>query len=51
MLDAFLFAGRDGLVSNLWSAGRHIVKDGHHVLRDPVATLFRSTMRKLREAL
>ncbi len=51
LLDAFLFAGRDGLVTDLWSAGRHIVRDGRHVSREATESRFRSTMRRLREAL
>ncbi|OYW59986.1 MAG: formimidoylglutamate deiminase [Rhodobacterales bacterium 12-65-15] len=51
LLDAFIFAGRDGLVRDLWSAGRHIVKDGRHIARDAVATRFRTTMRRLRASL
>ncbi|MDP3196381.1 formimidoylglutamate deiminase [Tabrizicola sp.] len=51
LLDAFVFAGRDGLVSDLWSAGRHIVKDGRHISRDTIATRFRATMRRLRDRL
>ncbi|MFO1202914.1 MAG: formimidoylglutamate deiminase [Tabrizicola sp.] len=51
LLDAFLFAGRDGLVTDLWSAGRHIVRDGEHIARDTIAARFRATMRRLREAL
>ena len=51
LLDAFLFAGRDGLVTDLWSAGRHVVREGRHIARDAIATRFRSTMRRLREAL
>lgn len=51
LLDAFLFAGRDGLVTDLWSAGRHILRDGRHIDRDRIATRFRATMRRLREAL
>jgi formimidoylglutamate deiminase len=51
LLDAFIFAGRDGLVTDLWSAGRHIVRDGRHIAHDAVATRFRTTMRRLREAL
>lgn len=51
LLDAFLFAGRDGLVTDLWSAGRHIVRDGRHIARDAVETRFRATMRRLRDAL
>jgi formimidoylglutamate deiminase len=51
LLDAFIFAGRDGLVTDLWSAGRHIVQNGRHVARDSVAAEFRATMRRLRETL
>jgi formimidoylglutamate deiminase len=49
LLDAFVFAGRDGLVSDLWSAGRHIVREGRHVAREAVATRFRATMHRLRD--
>ena len=51
LLDAFAFAGRDGLVSNLWSAGRHIVRGGRHIARESVESRFRATMRRLREGL
>jgi formimidoylglutamate deiminase len=51
LLDAFLFTGRDGLVTDLWSAGRHVVRDGRHIARDRVAARFRTTMRHLRAAL
>jgi len=51
LLDAFVFAGRDGLVADLWSAGRHIVHEGRHIARDATATRFRAAMRTLREAL
>jgi formimidoylglutamate deiminase len=51
LLDAFVFSGRDGLVSNLWSAGRHIVIDGRHIVREPVAARFRATMQRLRGAM
>lgn len=51
ILDAFVFAGRDGLVSDLWSAGRHIVREGRHVAREAVEDRFRATMRRLKDAL
>ena len=51
LLDTFTFAGRDGLVTDLWSAGRHIVTDGRHIARDRIAARFRATMHRLREAL
>lgn len=51
LLDAFVFAGRDGLITDLWSAGRHIVRQGRHVARETVEARFRATMRRLRAAL
>lgn len=49
ILDAFVFAGNDGLVADVWSAGRHIVTGGRHVVREAVAGRFRAVMRGLRE--
>jgi formimidoylglutamate deiminase len=51
LLDACVFAGRDGLVSDLWSAGRHIVQGSRHIARDAIAERFRAAMRRLRDAL
>jgi formimidoylglutamate deiminase len=51
LLDAVVFAGRDGLVSDLWSAGRHIVRGGRHIAREATEARFRATMRRLRDAL
>ncbi|TAG30070.1 MAG: formimidoylglutamate deiminase, partial [Rhodobacterales bacterium] len=51
LLDAAIFAGHDGLVTDLWSAGRPIVQSGRHIARDAVATRFRATMQRLRAAL
>jgi formimidoylglutamate deiminase len=51
LLDAFVFAGRDGLVTDLWSAGRHIVQGGRHSAREAVEARFRATMRRLRDVL
>ena len=51
LLDAYVFAGRDGLVTDLWSAGRHIVQGGRHIARDSIEARFRATMRRLRDAL
>jgi formimidoylglutamate deiminase len=50
VLDAFVFACRDDLVTDLWAAGRHIVSEGRHIARDAVATRFRASMRRLRDA-
>jgi len=50
LLDALIFAGRDGLVQDLWSAGRHIVRGGQHVARDAVAARYQAVQRRLRAA-
>ncbi len=51
LLDAAIFAGRDGLVSDLWSAGRHIVRQGHHIAAEATRARFRTTMQRLRGAI
>ncbi len=51
ILDAWIFASDDGLVRDVWSAGRHIVRDRRHVARDAVAARFRKVISRLRAAL
>lgn len=51
VLDAWIFAGGDGLVAELWSAGRHVVTGGRHVRRDPVERRYRRVMQRLRDVL
>jgi formimidoylglutamate deiminase len=46
-LDGWIFAGGDGAVTDLWSAGRHCVRGGRHVQRDAIAARFRKTMTKM----
>ena len=36
LLDSLVFAGGDGLVRDVWAAGRHVVRDGRHVERDAI---------------
>lgn len=47
LLDTFAFAGDDRMVTDLWSAGRHIVKGGRHVGRDAVVARFARVMARL----
>ncbi len=51
LLDAWIFAGDDRLVSDVWAAGRHVVKDGRHIKRDAIAARFNKIMRRLRSEL
>jgi formimidoylglutamate deiminase len=51
VLDTFIFAGNDRMVTDLWSAGRHIVQHGAHVARDAVRKRFQKVMARLGDAL
>lgn len=51
MLDSFIFAGRDGLVTDVWAAGRHVVKGGRHFDRDRITANYLATVTRLGERL
>ena len=51
ILDAWIFAGDDRMVRNVWSAGRHMVRDGRHVARDAIEAGYRAALHDLRGAL
>ena len=51
LVDSFVFAGSDRLVTDLWSAGRHVVTEGRHVRHDAITGRYMRTMDRLREAL
>ena len=48
LLDGFVFAGGERAISDVWSGGRHIVKDGVHVRRDEIESRFRASLSRLR---
>lgn len=48
ILDAFAFAGGNRVVKDVWAAGRHVVRDGRHVRRDPIVAAYRSAVGSLR---
>jgi formimidoylglutamate deiminase len=47
VLDSWIFAGDDRLVSDVWSAGRHVVADGRHRDRDAITRRFLAVMDRL----
>lgn len=51
LLDGWVFAADDGVVSDVWSAGRHCVQDGRHVRRDRVERRYREALSELMEWL
>lgn len=48
-LDTWLFAGNDELVSDVWSAGRHQVRQGRHIHRDRIVERYRQLIHRLRQ--
>lgn len=51
MLDSWIFAGDDRLVTEVWSAGRHMVSGGAHVARDQIVTSYKQTIDALKDSL
>ena len=51
VLDAWTFAGDDGLVSDVWSAGRHKVRQGRHVARTEIVADYVKTIDELKGAI
>ena len=51
LLDSFIFAGGDGMITDVWSAGRHVVENGRHVRRDEITGRYLGTLDALNEIL
>ncbi|WP_171211087.1 formimidoylglutamate deiminase [Ruegeria sp. HKCCA5426] len=47
VLDGLCFAAPDGLVTDLWSAGRHMVRQGRHIHRDQIIPAYREAIAEL----
>lgn len=51
LLDGLVFAARDSVVTDVWSAGRHAVQSGRHFRRDDIVSNYRAAMRSLMASL
>ena len=51
VLDAWIFAGDDHLVRNVWSAGRNVVIDGEHIARHHITNAYRRAIKALKDAI
>ena len=47
LLDGLAFAAKDRVVTDLWSAGRHVVSGGRHRQRDEIVAGYRRAMAEL----
>lgn len=50
-LDAWIFAGDDCFIMDVWSAGRHMVTGGKHIARDAISAAYKRTIDDLKDAL
>lgn len=52
LLDSLIFGGGgQSCITDVWSAGRHVVKQGRHFRRDAIIRDFKQTMRHLETAI
>jgi formimidoylglutamate deiminase len=47
ILDGLVFAAKDTVVTDVWSAGRHNVRGGRHMAHDLVVADYRKAISKL----
>jgi formimidoylglutamate deiminase len=47
LLDGLVFAAKDNVVTDVWSAGRHSVKDGQHIQRQAITKNYRTAIAQL----
>jgi formimidoylglutamate deiminase len=51
-LDSLIFGGGGGdCIRDVWSAGRHVVKEGRHFRRDEIVRKYKQTMQRLETAI
>lgn len=51
ILDGLVFAAKDDVVTDVWSAGRHAVQSGCHVKRDDIVAAYKLAMQSLMASL
>lgn len=51
LLDSYIFAGDDRMVQDVWSAGRHVVREGQHIRRGEIVAAYRKVMAELGQVL
>jgi formiminoglutamate deiminase len=51
ILDGLVFASKDTVVTDLWSAGRHMVQSGRHIKRDEITRGYKAALQSLMAAM
>ncbi len=51
IIDTFAFSGDNRMVADVWSAGRHMVRNGRHVRQAQIEAAYAKAVRTLRDGL
>jgi len=51
LLDSFIFSGSTNMVTDVWSAGRHMVRGSVHIRRDKITARYKKTMLALTQRI
>ena len=51
LLDGLIFVAKDDVVTDLWSAGRHMVSEGRHLERDNIVAAYKKAVSNLLETI
>ncbi len=51
LLDAWIFARDDRAISDVWSAGRHLVRNGAHERAEQITAAYKQTVARLRASV
>jgi formimidoylglutamate deiminase len=51
LLDTWIFAGDDRMVQDVWAAGRHVVQEGRHIMRDAITRDYVQVLGRLGHVL
>ncbi len=51
ILDSYIFAGDDRMVTDVWAAGRHQVVNGRHIQRDKIVEKYKTSLSALKDRL
>jgi len=51
LLDSFIFSGSSTMITDVWSAGRHVVRGGSHIKRGKITARYKKTILSLMQRL
>lgn len=47
LIDSYIFSGNDSMITDVWTAGRHQVREGQHIRRETIEAAYRKSLSQL----